>query len=162
VHKWEELIPGVLQLIVLDQISGELTLAFLILIMSFGVLNTIQMSIHERIREFGVMMAIGIKARVLLKMVLMELLILLIPGILIGALLGSGISYYFELNPIILKGEDAEMFASSGFAPVLRTIVDLRELWIGVLSLVLPTCIFSYIAARRILKLEPVKAIQTI
>ncbi|RME93659.1 MAG: ABC transporter permease, partial [Candidatus Hydrogenedentota bacterium] len=37
---WPDLIPSVVQLMTLDQVSGEITLSFLILIMAFGILNT--------------------------------------------------------------------------------------------------------------------------
>ena len=47
---WPELIPGLVQLVAIDKISGELSLAFVILIMSFGILNNVQMSILERKR----------------------------------------------------------------------------------------------------------------
>ena len=58
---WEELNPGIIQMVVLDQISGEMMFVFLILIMAFGILNNVQMSIQERIREMGIMLAIGTK-----------------------------------------------------------------------------------------------------
>ena len=52
-------VPGLVQLVAIDKTSGELSLAFVILIMSFGILNNVQMSILERKREFGILLAIG-------------------------------------------------------------------------------------------------------
>lgn len=161
VHNWEELIPGLIQLVVLDQISAEITLAFLILIVAFGVLNTVQMSMHERYKEFGIMMAIGTRATYIIKMVLTETVFIMLPGLLIGSILGIAAGIYFDMNPIILSGHDAEMMTDVGFAPVMRTIVDSGELVIALLSIVIPSFVFAVFAAIRVVKLKPVEAINS-
>lgn len=161
VHNWEELIPGLIQLVVLDQISAEITLAFLILIIAFGVLNTVQMSMHERYKEFGIMMAIGTRAGYIVKMVLTETVFIMLPGLLIGSILGIMAGIYFDFHPIVLSGHDADMMTDMGFAPVMRTIVDSGELVIALLSVVIPSFIFAAFAAFRVVKLRPVEAINS-
>ena len=59
VQTWRELLPGVLQAIQLDMVIGASMYVILILVVAFSILNTFIMAVHERTREFGVMMAIG-------------------------------------------------------------------------------------------------------
>ena len=56
---WDELTPELIQAIVMDDLFGNIFYFILFLIIAFGVLNTVQMSVFERTREIGIMMAIG-------------------------------------------------------------------------------------------------------
>ncbi|MCB1189249.1 MAG: ABC transporter permease [Leptospiraceae bacterium] len=159
VHNWEDLNMGLMQFIFLDQMQGEMMVVFLILILAFGVLNNVQMSIQERIREFGTLLAIGTKPFSILKMVFYELLILMIPGLMVGMLGGVAIGCYLDKNPIVLEGESAQLYADLGFQPVFKTIVDPTELWIAVLSLLVPSVVFTLIACKRIFRLNPIEVI---
>lgn len=54
VLNWKELMPEFEQSIQLDNISGIFFLAILFVIVAFGILNTVLMSVTERFREFGI------------------------------------------------------------------------------------------------------------
>lgn len=159
VHNWEELNPGLIQFTALDQAGNEMFLAFLIIMMAFGILNNVSMSLHERRRELGILTAIGTPRISLAFMVLYETLLLLVPGVFLGTLLGTGLSYYLEMNPIVLTGQTAEAYQEMGVVPIITAIVDTTELWIAVLSLMIPTLGFVSIALRRLFQLKPVEAI---
>lgn len=62
-----------------------MTSAVALFIGSFGVMNTMIMSVHERTREIGVLRAIGWRKRLVVRLILLESVLLS----LIGALLGS-------------------------------------------------------------------------
>lgn len=160
VHPWLELIPEVVQMMDLDQAGGEFALAFLILILSFGILNIVQMVIYERRRELGILLALGTRPPFLLKTVLLEFALILLPALLFGILLSLMAGYYLQENPIPITGDAAQMFTEYGFAPVLQTIVDPGELYIALLSILLPAILFTWLASRKILKLEPIKIIR--
>ena len=51
------------------------------------------------------------------------------------------------------------MYADLGFQPVFKTIVDPTELWIAVLSLLVPSVVFTLIACKRIFRLNPIEVI---
>ncbi len=57
------------------------------LALSFGLVNTLMMAVFERIREFGLMQALGMKPASILYQVLLESLMLLALGLLLGNLL---------------------------------------------------------------------------
>ena len=56
---WERLIPEIAQFVVLDNIAGYIFSFILYIVVAFAVLNTIQMAVFERTREFGVLLSIG-------------------------------------------------------------------------------------------------------
>jgi ABC-type antimicrobial peptide transport system permease subunit len=64
------------------------------LVAAVGILNTQRMSALERRREFGVLIAIGMRPRRLFRTVLVESLVLGFAGSVIGVLLGGAVSWY--------------------------------------------------------------------
>ncbi len=89
VRTWQERYPYFQRLMTLSRIGGLLYLSLLLLAVALGVLNLLYMSMAERYREFGVLMAIGMKPRDLRRMVLLETLMLVTLGVALGAV-GSG------------------------------------------------------------------------
>lgn len=160
VHFWPELIPGLAEIMEFDDIQNNFSWSFLILIMAFGVLNTVQMSIQERTREFGILMAIGTRQINLLVLILLEMLIILIPGLLLGSLGAIAVGSYLHANPIELSAKLSEAYTAFGIPmPRMLAIVNFRDYWIGVISLFAPSLILSSLAARRIYKINPVEVI---
>ncbi len=77
--------------------SGTNILNYIILfVASLGIANSILMSILERTREFGVMMAIGTRKRDVIRMVLAETILLTCVGAILGNLFGIALTLYFN------------------------------------------------------------------
>jgi ABC-type lipoprotein release transport system permease subunit len=114
VTPWPELIPEVVQLMVLDDIGAWISLGILIVVVAFGILNTILMSVFERVREFGVLRAIGMRPRAVFSLVMTESALLALLGIAIGVALAIPLILWLEQNPIPMTGESyravAELF----------------------------------------------------
>ncbi len=91
VRTWQERYPYFQKILTLSRIGGLLYLSILLLAVALGVLNILYMSVAERYREFGVMMAVGMKPRALRRMVLLESVILTTLGVLAGALFTGGV-----------------------------------------------------------------------
>jgi ABC-type lipoprotein release transport system permease subunit len=103
---WPELLPDLYQLIVLDDLGGYLTLSVLLVVVAFGLLNTILMSVLERVREFGVMRAMGVRPRRIFGLVVIEALLMSAIGLVIGFAIGIPLTLWLEQHPIQL-GDDA-------------------------------------------------------
>jgi ABC-type lipoprotein release transport system permease subunit len=69
---WDELQPGLKQAIQADMGSSFFMYFVLVILVSFSVLNTQLMSVLERTREFGIVMALGLKPGRLGRLVLLE------------------------------------------------------------------------------------------
>lgn len=101
---WPELIPDLVQFLVLDDIGNYLTLAVVIVVVAFGLLNTILMSVFERVREFGVMRALGFRPRGVFALVLIESALISALGIAIGIAIGVPFMLWLEGHPLPLPG----------------------------------------------------------
>ncbi|MCB1145383.1 MAG: ABC transporter permease [Leptospiraceae bacterium] len=159
---WTQLNPGLEQYLKLDNIGNEISNAFLILIMAFGVLTTLEISIHERTREFGIMLAIGTPHSFLVSILIIETLLLLGVGSVIGSSLGAAASYYLEVNPIELTGELADSMIAFGSLPLIRAKVVFSELGIGLATLLIPSFLMALLGIRKVTRLEPIQVISTL
>lgn len=109
VRDWDELQPGLRQAIIADLTSAFVMYAVLIVLVAFSVLNTQLMSVLERTREFGVMMALGLRPGRLARLVLLETAAMSTLGLLLGCLLGVVITGWFAINGLYVPGMEEAM-----------------------------------------------------
>jgi len=135
--------------------------AVLIVLVAFSVLNTQLMSVLERTREFGVIMALGIKPRRLALLVLLETLLMASLGLLLGVLLGGLVSAYFASVGFAYPGMD-EMAAKFNMSPVMYPAVSPVSLLVGP-SVVFVFSLFAAIyPALKLYALRPVEAMRAV
>lgn len=157
---WAEVMPEFKQTIEFDNASGVLYLGLLIIIVAFGILNTMVMSITERFNEFGIMLAVGMKHAQLVVTMFFEVLFLSLLGIIAGNLIGFGINYYICQNPIHLGDDMVEMYEQFGFLPMMYSSVDPAIFISTTISILLIALIVFIYPAIKLYKLEPLKGIR--
>ncbi len=118
VRNWKEALPELAAMIQVDRASGDVMMAIIGLIVAFGVLNTLLMSVLERTREFGVMLSLGMKPGQLARLVLLEGMTLGIIGALVGLGLGLAVSCQ-----AVYQGMDYSAFAGEGGAMEMEGMV---------------------------------------
>ena len=99
-----------------------LTSAVALFIGSFGVMNTMIMSVHERTREIGVLRAIGWRKRSVVRLILMESVLLSLIGALVGSLGAMLLVHLLTRLPTVsglIDGRIEPMFIGYGFAIAL-------------------------------------------
>lgn len=119
VFDWSELMPALQQMLELDDLGMYLMLLILIVVVGFGILNTILMSVLERKRELGVMMALGSRPALAVRIVFVESLMLAAVGLAIGLVAAVPLVLYMQFNPIVITGELAGAYELVGTDPVL-------------------------------------------
>ncbi|GAB4301150.1 MAG: ABC transporter permease [Marinilabiliales bacterium] len=119
VMPWYEIRPDLFQQIESDNISGVIFIGLLYLIIAFGVFGTVMMMTLERKKEFGVMVALGLKKTKLTGVLMIEIFFMGLLGLLIGFVIVAPINYYFHVNPIQLTGNLADAMISFGVEPLL-------------------------------------------
>ena len=106
---WNELVPGLLEAIELDMNAGWIFYAALVLIVTLSVLNTFLMSILERQREFGILLALGMKPIGIISLVTTEVLLLTLTGLVFGIAIGSLAICYFGIYGFYVPGSEEVM-----------------------------------------------------
>ncbi len=160
VMSWDELMPEVLQFIAMDRVSSHIFVFILYMIVAFGILNTIQMSVYERIRELGIMLSIGTSPFRVFAMVMTESVIIAGIGIAAGLVSGWALCYYFTINPMDFSAYQAEVEIYG-----MSTLMYYAEMragdFISCTSVVLfLALLFTFFPACRAANLDPVRAIR--
>ena len=125
---------------------------------AIGIIGVMLVSVLERIREFGIMTAIGTEFRQVAGVVLVESLLIGLAGYLVGSLLGGFTLWHFKE-----KGLDLTMFseAFNAFGMDAITYAIIRpDYFITPFAAILIAAILSALLPLRILyKANPIKAI---
>lgn len=95
VRRWDELQPFAKAVVDLAEGTNAIWLSVSFVLVAFGLINTLMMAVFERMREFGLMQALGMKPALLLTQVLLESTYLVTLGTLVGAAAGAGIVRIF-------------------------------------------------------------------
>ncbi|MEJ2298024.1 MAG: FtsX-like permease family protein [Woeseiaceae bacterium] len=127
------------------------------LALSFGLVNTLVMAVFERVREIGLMLALGMKPGMVLGQIVIESMLLLSIGLLIGDVLA-----YISVKPlesgidlsIVAKG--MEMFGASS---VLYPKLYLKDVILANVVVLVLGFLASLSPAWRASRYQPVEAI---
>lgn len=124
VESWREMMPELVQFIQTDNASGIIMLIIVYVVIGFGIVGTVLMMTLERVREFGMLVAIGMHRGMLRTVVVLEGLMLTFLGTIGGVAVALPIILYFHAHPIYMTGQVAEMTRRFGFEPVMPFALD--------------------------------------
>ena len=158
VLSYKDILPFlVLQLDMYKEMSYIITL-IVSLALIFGIINTMLMAVFERIREFGVLMSIGMKNGKIFTMILTEALIL---GI-IGTIAGTAFGLIIQL-PLLHTGINLSLFAQSlnsfGVGAIIYPIISFENTLVTFITIPIVTVIGAIYPAIKAIKLQPVYAL---
>jgi ABC-type lipoprotein release transport system permease subunit len=161
VMTWQQMMPELVQGIAVDNAGGIIMLAILYLVVGFGIFGTVMMMTLERRREFGVLLAIGMKRARLALTSLTEAVLLSLIGVGAGILAAFPFMAYFTADPIHLSGGAAEAMRQLGLEPLLPLSVQpsiFLSQTIAVLVMALISSIYPLLVLRQ---MEPVQAMRS-
>ncbi|MCB9030101.1 MAG: ABC transporter permease [Deltaproteobacteria bacterium] len=157
--RWDQLMPGLKQSIELDMSAGWIFYLTLVLIVTFSIVNTFLMSVLERSREFGIMLAIGARTPRIMGMVVIESILLTLVGIFLGVLIGSGVITYFSIHGFTVPG--AEEIAKLWNLPIrIYPELTIRVILTAPLMILTTTFIGVMYPVLKILWLKPLEAMR--
>jgi len=117
VYTWPELMPEILELMEMDLAVPRLLTVVLYVVIGFGFLGTVLTMTMERLREFGVLLSVGMKRLNLSFVVFIETLFISVMGVISGIVLSWGLLKW--IDPINLSGEAAQAVIDMGFDPII-------------------------------------------
>jgi ABC-type lipoprotein release transport system permease subunit len=159
VHDWDALEPGLKQAIQADLASAWFMYAVLIILVAFSVLNTVLMSVLERTREFGIVMALGLTPGRLGRLVVLETALMGGMGLVLGVLLGGGLVVWLGIDGFSYPGMD-EMAERFNMPSRIYPHLQLTPLLLGPLIVFISTLIAAIWPAMRLNWLQPVQAMR--
>ncbi len=159
VMTWKELAPDAGMMADFMGVYYYMIMGIIFFALAFGIINTMLMSILERIKELGMLMAIGMKKKKVFQMIMFETIFLTLTGSILGMGIGAiliAVTGYTGINFSTV----AEGFEAIGWAAVVYPSIE-TSFFIGVTILVIIIGILSsVIPAKKALKLKPIEALR--
>ena len=148
------------------KVSGsQLFELIIMLLVAAGIFNTMFVSVMERLREFGIMTAIGFSPGTLFRLVMWESLWLGLMGLVAAALLSAGPYYYFNVHGIDMSAMVAQGGAEvAGVAmdPIMRVAIFPENAVLIAAVVLLATLVSGLYPAWRAGRVEPVETIRLV
>ncbi len=162
VKSWMETSPQTMEMMKMRDITMFLFLGLVFFIATFGILNTMLMSVFERTRELGVLKALGLRPLRLVKLVIVEAIMLSIFAAMLGLLLGGIFDWLLITYGINLEVKPGEGFSFNGavFDPVIRGSFEASSAIAPAIALIFVSIFAAIWPAIRAARLEPVDAIK--
>ena len=160
VETWKELMPTIaimtekMSVFMLTMFSLIFTIAA-----SLGVMNTLVMSTYDRMKEFGIIRAIGATPWLIIRQVSLEAILLTILASIIGTVIGLSIAIYLQVYGIDISGKGNLAIGGIVFDPIWRANVSLKSVFLPVVLMMLTSIVASIYPASIAARIKPVEAI---
>ncbi len=158
VYLWTELFP------MFDMVESMQATFFIIsyglvfIIAAIGIFGVILVSVLERVREFGIMLAIGSSFRRVRWQIISESVLLGLFGLIIGVIIGGFLLYYFTEVGIDLRAYSDAM-SSFGMDAVIKAQFEYSYFYSSGIAVVLATFLAALWPIRVLRKLNPIEAV---
>lgn len=160
IQTWQEIAPETAFLSDVIVIFSYIFVGIILFALLFGITNTMLMSVIDRIREIGMLVAVGMKKSNVFLMILLETIFLSITGGAAGILVGFLSIAYFRVYGIDLTAFSRVM-ANFGMSAVLFPYLPvIMYIVITFMIIVAANCAAIFPAIKAV-KIEPSEALRT-
>jgi putative ABC transport system permease protein len=159
VRDWQDMEPAMSDAIALKYATSMLFYISLVLVVAFIILNTLLMSVLERTREFGMLLALGMRPGQIGTMVWIELLALALLGSAIGIGIGGAATLWLQAVGIVFP-IDPKLLASFGLPSRLYPSLSPFSALMGPSALVLAIAVGGLVPFLRVMRLTPALAMR--
>ena len=154
---WTELLPELKAVFELSSFSTWIVGLILFAVVAVGIVNTLFMSLYERMFEFGVLRAVGTRPWALARLILFEAASLAVVSSVLGIILGFIVTYIFAHTGIDYTGIE---FAGVTFRELLYPIMQLKQFVYYPLWVLIITPLIGLYPAVYAARMKPVKAMR--
>jgi ABC-type lipoprotein release transport system permease subunit len=161
VFRWDEIYPALMQSRVMMEWFNLVISLIVFCVAGLGIFGVMLVSVLERLREFGIMLAVGTKFSQIRQIVMAESFFLGFFGFLAGSLLGGMTLYYFYVH-----GLDLTMFSKGldafGMDAVTYAIIRPDYFVIAFIAVLTATFLSVLPPLRFLKKVKPIEVIRNI
>jgi ABC-type lipoprotein release transport system permease subunit len=161
VLRWDELYPALLQSREMMRVFNLVTNLLIFCVAALGIFGVMLVSVLERLREFGIMLAVGTRFREICQIILAESLFMGFIGFGLGALIGGSTLYYFKIYGLDLS-VFSEAFEEFGMDAVTYALIRPSYFITALLAVTAATLLSIVIPLRILNKAKPIEAINSI
>jgi ABC-type lipoprotein release transport system permease subunit len=154
---WPELMPQMKRMLDLTDFSVGIVMIIVFAVIIFGIINTLFMSLYERTFEFGVLRAVGTRAKRLKTMIVFEAASLGVYSAAMGIVLGALLIYLGSVTGMNLSGVE---FAGATFTEAIYTVFRPRQFILHPLLILGFTVLVSFYPARHAGRMSITDALQ--
>lgn len=160
VMTWEQMMPEIKQHIQSDSNSMKVVQGVLYLLISFGIFGTLLMMMAERRFELGMLVAIGMKKSKLSFLLLIESLLTVLMGCLLGIIASIPIVFYLYKHPLRIAGEAGKAYEKFGFEAIFPTSIDSIHFITQGITVLIIGLLLSLYPVYKVVELNPVEAMR--
>lgn len=157
---WKELAPDAGMMADFMTVYYYIIMGVIFFALAFGIINTMLMAVLERIKELGMLMAIGMNKKRVFNMIMLETIFLTIVGSAAGMVIGGALIGIFGKVGMNFASVQ-EGFEAFGWSAMVYPNIDISFFFGVTIMVIIIAIISSIIPARKALKLNPVEAIRT-
>jgi ABC-type lipoprotein release transport system permease subunit len=160
VQTWDEIMPEAGMYTSTMNYYLSIFMIIILLALGFGIVNTMLMAVLERIKELGMLMAIGMNKKRVFSMIMLETVFLGMTGAVIGMALSYGLIWYTGRTGLDLSSLYQEGFEAIGFSPMIYPTIGWDSFFQLILLVVLTGVVASIYPARKAMNLNPSEALR--
>lgn len=160
VKNWKELAPELKMMDEMVEVQLNIFLGIILFALLFAITNTMLMAVLERVREFGVLLAIGMKRRRIFFMIIVETISLSIVGGILGMVVAALLIAYFGSTGINLSAF-SQGFTAWSISPVLQPMLPVTFYFSITIMIIVTAILAAVYPAVKAIKLKPADAIRT-
>lgn len=160
VRTWSELSPELSYLHEMSEVMLLFILGIILLALAFGLVNTMLMSVFERIQELGMLMAIGMSKKRVFSMILLETTFLTFLGAIGGMTFGFILIKVLSISGLDLAAVGGDSLNEFGFPSMVYPQLE-PKFFINLTILVFITAMITTIfPALKAIRLRPAEAVK--
>lgn len=160
VESWKNISPETELMVQTVDDYSYIIMIIILIALAFGILNTMLMSVLERTKEIGMMVALGTTRVRIFLLVLTETIFLTVAGTPVGLLAVYLLIGYYQKHGLDLSGMGKDMMASFGFETMIYPSFPWEKIP-TILIMVIGTALVScLLPALKALHLKPMQALK--
>jgi putative ABC transport system permease protein len=165
VLRWFDISGLVLEAKSLDMAFAYIFLGIVLAIVVSGIANAVLVSMMQRTREFGVLLAVGTQRAAVGAMIAVETMVIGFAGVAAGTGLGLALVQWLnrigvDYSAMAPEGTLDEMLAEFAMDPVVYPVVNTDHLWLTIVLMLLAALLSAIYPVWQAMRLEPIEAIR--